>query len=220
MLLKKNPNDPVLLNFLGYLLADSNRKLDEAEALIGRALAQDGANGAYNDSMGWLYFRKGDKEKAFNYVSRASVILPKDDSVWLHLCKIEQARGNFGSAINACRHSLAAKPDARQAREAFADSDKKLSSAARADAALSYLSGVYGAMKGYSALTKITLGALGKSETVNALFQYKADGTVKLEILGPMRGCVAGRRRNRWCRSGPCRKNRLLRPAAEPTPPE
>ena len=48
--LAREPSNPTALNFLGYLLADHNRKLDEAVDLIQRALALDPNNGAYLDS--------------------------------------------------------------------------------------------------------------------------------------------------------------------------
>jgi tetratricopeptide (TPR) repeat protein len=57
--LAREPSNPTALNFLGYLLADHNRKLDEAVDLIQRALALDPNNGAYLDSLGWAYYRQG-----------------------------------------------------------------------------------------------------------------------------------------------------------------
>ena len=58
------PEDPRALNFLGYLLADHNLKLDEAETLIRKAIEQEPDNGAYVDSMGWVHFRLGRFDEA------------------------------------------------------------------------------------------------------------------------------------------------------------
>jgi tetratricopeptide (TPR) repeat protein len=69
-LLDDHPDDPVLLNSLGYNLADQNRKLAEAEKLLQRAMELDkderrrsgdfdSVSGAILDSQGWLLFRKG-----------------------------------------------------------------------------------------------------------------------------------------------------------------
>jgi tetratricopeptide (TPR) repeat protein len=47
-------------NFLGYLYADKNMDLDEAMKLVLKALEFEPNNGAYLDSLGWVYYRKGD----------------------------------------------------------------------------------------------------------------------------------------------------------------
>src|SRR4029453_18888114 len=57
--LAHDPENPTALNFLGYLLADHNLKLDEAAGLIQKALQRDPDNGAYLDSLGWVYYRLG-----------------------------------------------------------------------------------------------------------------------------------------------------------------
>ena len=46
-------------NYIGFMWAEHNLHLDEAEEMIGRALQLDPNNGAYLDSLGWLYYRKG-----------------------------------------------------------------------------------------------------------------------------------------------------------------
>ncbi|HPY91282.1 MAG TPA: tetratricopeptide repeat protein, partial [Lentisphaeria bacterium] len=54
----KNPDDPSLCNFLGYVLADHNRDLPEAEKLIEKAIAAEPENTAYLDSLAWVYYRQ------------------------------------------------------------------------------------------------------------------------------------------------------------------
>ncbi len=46
-------------NYIGFMWAEHNLHLDEAEDMIGRALQLDPNNGAYLDSLGWVYYRKG-----------------------------------------------------------------------------------------------------------------------------------------------------------------
>ena len=58
------PDNATALNFLGYLFADHNRKLDEAVDLIRAALEIDPENGAYLDSLGWVFFRLGRLDEA------------------------------------------------------------------------------------------------------------------------------------------------------------
>ncbi|HEX8678854.1 MAG TPA: tetratricopeptide repeat protein [Chthoniobacterales bacterium] len=68
-------------NFLGYMWAERNTNLDEAEEMIGKALELDPDNGAYLDSRGWLYFRKGKYEDALRDLQRAAQVLTRDDPV-------------------------------------------------------------------------------------------------------------------------------------------
>jgi tetratricopeptide (TPR) repeat protein len=64
-------SDPSSLNYLGYLLADVGIRLDEAEEYIRKALEYEPRNGAYLDSMGWLYYRKSQFERAREYLEEA-----------------------------------------------------------------------------------------------------------------------------------------------------
>ena len=68
-------------NFLGYMWADRNMHLDEAEEMIGKALELEPDNGAYLDSRGWLYYRKVKYEDALRDLLRAAQILTRDDPV-------------------------------------------------------------------------------------------------------------------------------------------
>jgi tetratricopeptide (TPR) repeat protein len=79
------PTDPRVLNFLGYLLADHNRSLEEALGLIRRALDKDPNNGAYVDSMGWVYYRLGRLEEARKELERAVTLTGGDPVVHEHL---------------------------------------------------------------------------------------------------------------------------------------
>ena len=52
-----NPDNDNALNYLGYMLADRNIRLDEARDMILKALSREPNSGAYLDSLGWVYFR-------------------------------------------------------------------------------------------------------------------------------------------------------------------
>ncbi len=65
------PDDPEAANFLGYLYADHNIHLDQAEPLIQKALAADPQNPAYLDSLAWLRFRQGRTEEALALMAQA-----------------------------------------------------------------------------------------------------------------------------------------------------
>lgn len=70
-------------NYLGFMWADHNMHLDEAEDMIRRALDLDPNNGAYLDSQGWLYYRKGKFDQALETLLRALQNLPKPDATVL-----------------------------------------------------------------------------------------------------------------------------------------
>jgi tetratricopeptide (TPR) repeat protein len=82
--LKREPENPTALNFLGYLLADHNRRLEEAEELIRRAVEQEPDNGAFLDSFGWVYYRLGRLQEARLKLERAA-LLSGDSVVHEHL---------------------------------------------------------------------------------------------------------------------------------------
>ena len=65
------PDDHEALNFLGYVWAGKGVKLDKAERFITSALAADGKNPAYLDSMAWVLFKKGNIKEAVKYIDRA-----------------------------------------------------------------------------------------------------------------------------------------------------
>ena len=65
-----NPRNAPVLNYYGYMLGDLGIRLDEAEALVQQALKEDPFNGAYLDSLGWIYF----KESKFGSSERTSAI--------------------------------------------------------------------------------------------------------------------------------------------------
>jgi len=68
--LKMAPDDPTCLNFVGYVLADHNRNLDEAERLIRRAVETEPDNVAYLDSLAWVLYRKQRYAEALEVMNR------------------------------------------------------------------------------------------------------------------------------------------------------
>ena len=59
-----NPKNAAALNYLGYTWAEMGVQLDDAEDLIQRALKIQPNDGFYIDSLGWVYYQKGDYPKA------------------------------------------------------------------------------------------------------------------------------------------------------------
>src|SRR5438128_5891991 len=68
-------------NYLGYMWADHNMHLDEAEEMIKRALELEPNNGSYLDSLGWVEFRKGKFDQALADLLRAAKNMGHDDPI-------------------------------------------------------------------------------------------------------------------------------------------
>ena len=83
--LGREPRDATALNFLGYLLADHNRKLEEAHDMIQQAVDQEPDNGAFIDSLGWIYYRLGRLRDAREQLERAARLTGGDPVVLEHL---------------------------------------------------------------------------------------------------------------------------------------
>jgi tetratricopeptide (TPR) repeat protein len=116
--LQLNPDDPDVLNFLGYLYAEENVKLDEAAELLQRALAQDPANPYYMDSMGWIYYRQGNAEKAIEYIQNAIYGMDTDDAILRdHLGDAYLLKGDVERARREWERALRLKKDIEGVKE-------------------------------------------------------------------------------------------------------
>ena len=71
ILLDREPDNPWYLNALGYLLADKNYQVDEAQELLRRALRLAPDTPEIIDSYGWALYRLGDLPAAIEYIERA-----------------------------------------------------------------------------------------------------------------------------------------------------
>jgi tetratricopeptide (TPR) repeat protein len=110
-----DPGHDRALNFLGYSLAERKIRLDEALEMIERALEADAWNGAYLDSLGWVYYQMGRYEEALPPLERAAGELPKDATVLEHLGDVYLSLGDREGAITAWRRALAAGAEEAEA---------------------------------------------------------------------------------------------------------
>jgi len=81
---KLKPDYHEALNFLGYFYLEQDKNIDQAGLMIKRALVFEPENGAYLDSLGWFYYKKGKFKEALSYLERAASFL-SDPAIYDHL---------------------------------------------------------------------------------------------------------------------------------------
>jgi tetratricopeptide (TPR) repeat protein len=109
-------------NYLGYSFADRGERLDEALDLIRAALVLDPWNGAYLDSLGWVYLKLGRLDDAREPLERAVREFPNDATVLEHLGDYYDRTGDATRAKTYWRRALDAipeNPDAPQGKDAL-----------------------------------------------------------------------------------------------------
>ena len=102
--------NPDALNYLGYMYAEDDINLEQAQELINQALEIDPDNGAYLDSLGWVYFKKGMIEQALVQIEMASDIV-EDAEILEHLGDIYKLKGENEKAKDAYEQALKLEPE-------------------------------------------------------------------------------------------------------------
>jgi tetratricopeptide (TPR) repeat protein len=99
-------NNSMTLNYLGYMLADRGVKLDDALSMIQKAVQLDPQNGAYLDSLGWVYFKMGQYTLSEVNLRKASERLATDPTVHDHLGELYEKTGRLKQAAAQWEQSL------------------------------------------------------------------------------------------------------------------
>ena len=109
--LKLFPEQPHVLNYLGYSWIDQGVKLDEGMEMIKRAVQQRPDDGYIVDSLGWAYFRVGNYEEAVKQLERAIELKPEDPTINDHLGDAYWRIGRVLEARFQWAHARDLKPD-------------------------------------------------------------------------------------------------------------
>jgi tetratricopeptide (TPR) repeat protein len=104
--LADDPKNAMALNYLGYMLADRDTRVEEALGYIRRAVALDPQNGAYLDSLGWAYYKLGKYDLAEENLRRSSERINTDPTVHQHLGELYQRTGRLKLAASNYERSL------------------------------------------------------------------------------------------------------------------
>jgi tetratricopeptide (TPR) repeat protein len=104
-------NSAEACNYLGYMWADHNMNLDEAETMIRRALESEPNNTSYLDSLGWVEFRKGQFDRALDNLLRAAKTAEREDPVvFEHIGDTYLKLNRTREALEAWQKALALDP--------------------------------------------------------------------------------------------------------------
>jgi tetratricopeptide (TPR) repeat protein len=109
-----NPSNAPALNYLGYSYAESGTHLEEAERLIKRALIIEPEDGFYVDSLGWVYYRRGEYQKAVDQLERAVNLTGSDPTITEHLGDAYAKVGKGRDAQHQYEDALKKAQDADQ----------------------------------------------------------------------------------------------------------
>ncbi len=96
--LKERPDNALLMNNYSYSLAVRGINLEEALQMAQKAVAADSANGAYLDTLGWIYFKQGDYHNALEYISRAVKYRDTSAEVMEHLGDVYEKLNDLKNA--------------------------------------------------------------------------------------------------------------------------
>jgi tetratricopeptide (TPR) repeat protein len=125
-----NPRNAPVLNYYGYMLGDLGIRLDEAEALVRRALKEEPLSGAYLDSLGWIYLKEnklGESEaalrQALEHESHDATIHAHLGDLYAKTGRPEMAAAEWEKSLAEWKHSLPADVET----DKIAELEKKLS---------------------------------------------------------------------------------------------
>lgn len=109
-MLRANPNNASVLNYIGYTLADENRDLPRALELLNRALELSPGTDYMLDSLAWAHYRSGNYAEAWKIIQQAvkkmSASTAQDPTMWEHYGDIAHAYGRNADARRGWERAL------------------------------------------------------------------------------------------------------------------
>ena len=131
--LKLKPDQPLVLNYLGYSWIEQGRHVERAQKMIENAVAQRPNDGYIVDSLGWAHYRLNEYKRAVKFLERAVELKPQDPVINDHLGDAYWQVGRRIEARFQWSHALALEPDDSEIPKIKSKLDKGLASIARAN---------------------------------------------------------------------------------------
>lgn len=113
--LELSPDQPAVLNYLGYSLVEKRIKLEEAQDMIERAVKGRPNDGFITDSLGWVLYRVGKFQEAVSPMERAVELVPTDPIINDHLGDVYWKVGRTREARFQWSRALSFKPEDKDA---------------------------------------------------------------------------------------------------------
>ena len=111
-IVRAKPDHASALNLAGYILADSNQRLGDAERYLRRARELSPGDPAILDSWGWLRYRQGKRREAVRILDRAARFAPLEPEILVHLAAAWAADGAPRTALATLEKAAALRPPA------------------------------------------------------------------------------------------------------------
>ncbi len=115
--LQLQPDQPFVLNYLGYAWTEQGRNLLQARQMIERAVELRPNDGSIVDSLGWVLLQQGDKAGAVRLLEHAAELEPEDATINGHLGDAYMALGRKREAQVQWRRALILNPEPQEERE-------------------------------------------------------------------------------------------------------
>lgn len=109
--LELSPDQPLVLNYLGYSWVEQNTNLDEAFKMLRRAVEQQPTDGYIVDSLGWAYYRLGQYDKALQLMEKAVDLKAADPTINDHLGDVYWRLGREREARFQWNHTRDLNPE-------------------------------------------------------------------------------------------------------------
>lgn len=101
-------------NYIAYMWAERGEKLDMGLELVQQALNIDPDNAAFIDTLGWIYYMKGDYAKALAQLKKASEQIHDDPVIWEHIGDTYLKMGDPSAAIKHWKKAVDLSPEDTQ----------------------------------------------------------------------------------------------------------
>ena len=130
--LELKPDQPLVLNYLGYSWIDRGENLDRGLKMIEKAVELRPEDGYIVDSLGWAHYRLGDYPSAVQYLEKAIELVPEDPTINDHLGDAYWQSGRPNEARFQWRRALQFGPEADDIKPIEAKLDRGLEAPAHA----------------------------------------------------------------------------------------
>ena len=130
--LELKPDQPLVLNYLGYSWIDKGENLEHGLKMIEKAVELRPEDGYIVDSLGWAHYRLGDYASAVQYLEKAIELVPEDPTINDHLGDAYWQSGRSSEARFQWRRALQFGPETDEIKPIEAKLDRGIATPARA----------------------------------------------------------------------------------------